>query len=137
MARPEHQVFHVSVIAEDDSHITMTHTRGMRSYEFLELIIYGLSAETGMRVINSVADFYKQSPGFCPDIPFKITGIKSNFMAKLVTPEQSVHRLGKGHPLTFSEPMMQIVWADKEDRWPWEEGFDQHKEQYIPLLFLK
>jgi uncharacterized protein DUF4262 len=104
-----------------------------------EIVVIGLSADKAMQLINLVCDRVAQGGQFdegslSMDL---LNGLPVAFMK--VEPEHYDDRFGFANWFyqslpTAGFPVLQLVWPDREGRFPWDTQFDQSPRSMQPVL---
>ncbi|HEY7123481.1 MAG TPA: DUF4262 domain-containing protein [Ktedonobacterales bacterium] len=103
-----------------------------------ELIILGLYPNTGAQIINSVVARLKQGETFADGQQVKglVKGLALAF--RTVTRQHYDDYVGAAQTYHQSRNewlLLQIVWPDTKDRFPWQDGFEERFKDKQPLLF--
>jgi hypothetical protein len=108
----------------------------LESYNHPELICFGLSNDLMHALINDVAALIKQGEKIEPGRDYD--NIFANSDAQFVQVDaRSVpdyFRLALEYYQLDQVPAMQLVWTDRENRFPWEMGFEEEFVYKQPLL---
>ena len=92
-------------------------------YEHPEVIVFGMSDEEAEDLLNAVADAADEGTSFKPGVNYQdlLVGYPVRFLPlptdKVTEYLKTAERVY--HGVEF--PVLQLVWPDKEQRWPWEE----------------
>jgi Domain of unknown function (DUF4262) len=104
-----------------------------------ELVLCGLPVENGAAIINAIgarlADGTDYSPGdvlddICP-APLAFRAVDSSWRATDGLLGISNTFYGMVRP-----PYLQVVWSDRNGRFPWDQGFQPELDRLQPLLWL-
>lgn len=106
------------------------------TYKQPEIICFGLPDKLGHEIINEVADLIKNGENIKTytnyDNIFK--GSRAEFLS---VDERNIDDYF-GAALNYYEktkfPAVQLVWTDRNDKFPWEEDFEEKFLYYQPLL---
>lgn len=105
-------------------------------FEHPEIICFGLTTKTLHALINNVADIVKEGKTIATNIDFY--DIFESTRAQFLKVD---HRnIGDyfGTAINFYEtsdfPTIQLVWTDRNDKFPWEDGFEEEFTYRQPLL---
>jgi hypothetical protein len=102
-----------------------------------ELICFGLKTEVMGAILNHACDLVKNGetlainkvyPGFLEGYNIKFLKVDKEYYPNYV---------GYGgwfYNMTFDFPLLQLVWPDKQHKFPWEEGFNPDWKFKQPLL---
>jgi len=103
-----------------------------------ELIVVGLNPKVAFRAINDVRDMIQAGRRFKPgDLSDKIF---ERCQAAFVEAPASTHGLFIGTAIWFYRslqttfPVLQLVWPDNQNRFPWDPGCDERCGERQPLL---
>ncbi len=129
--------WHMIGIAEDAEgpdfvySVGLHHTLGQP-----EIIIFGLSPDTGMRIINNIGEAMRKGTRFADACASDelIEGYSCVFRAFA----RDQYREYLGYALWFYEgadfPVLQCVWPDREHRYPWHGDFCADLRKQQPLF---
>jgi hypothetical protein len=130
---------HILRIAGDDQTPDYAFSIGLYvNYDHPELVIFGLSSDASKSIINDIRDRAKAGQKFadgdiCDDV---LVGANVSF-ARVPLQAYDTY-LGTAiwfyskSPRPF--PCLQIVWPDREGRFPWDTGFDAEMRRFQPVL---
>ncbi|MFK7739910.1 MAG: DUF4262 domain-containing protein [Planctomycetota bacterium] len=138
----------LETVAEHGVHITyvapasgrgagMAFTVGLwEKYEQPEVVVFGLEPDGAHDLLNAIADECAEDRRFADGEKHDdlLVGYSVRFVA--VPPEQVVEHC---HGMTWAYedkpvPCVQLVWPDKNRRWPWQEGVREGFRKVQPVL---
>ena len=106
-----------------------------KNYQHPELISFGLTTETLHSILNIGGELVKEGHKLQPDKAYDEFFEQGTAMVINVDERSLKDYFGYGFSFnggTF--PAMQIVWPDRNDKLPWEEGFEEEFIDKQPLL---
>jgi hypothetical protein len=130
--------FHVGIIAEDEYLPGFAYTIGLfKTYKHPEIIVFGLNNEIMHGILNELGSEIKKGKSFSPNKDYD--NIISNFPVKLIEIKKEYYQDYFGYGGWFYEnkfefPAYQLVWTDKENKYPWEDGFYEKWKFKQPIL---
>lgn len=108
------------------------------THRSFELAVFGLPAETCMRLINAAGDLVKQGSEFRPGD--HVDDVINNYPVAVKFIHNSWYGDLFGQALDFYQQpplaFLQLVWPDKQHRFPWDDGVDEHCRDVQPQLWL-
>jgi hypothetical protein len=108
----------------------------LESYRHPELICFGLSINLMHTLINDVAALIKQGEKIEPGRNYD--NIFANSVAQFVQVDAGnvpdYFKLALNYYQLDQIPAMQLVWTDRENRFPWDVGFEEEFVYKQPLL---
>lgn len=133
----EYGVHIVHVPENDDGEPGFSFTVGLwHSFEQPEIVVFGLPEEVAHDLLNSIADEAAEDKKFLSDTRHEelLVGYAVRFVA--VPKERYGDYLGSAmwayEGADF--PCVQLVWPDKQGRWPWEPGVREGFAESQPVL---
>lgn len=107
-----------------------------QKYKHPEIICFGLSVQTLHALINDVADLVKDNQIIETGIPYP--DFFNEAKAEFVKVDPRSIRDYFGYAIDFYDsvnfPAVQLVWTDRNDKFPWEIDFEQEFIYRQPLL---
>lgn len=108
----------------------------LKTYGHPEIICFGLSSKAATEVLNNIADIIKSGQ------KIELKKVYDNFFinvdSQFIEVDQRYIKNYLGYDIWFYEtldiPSLQLVWADRENKFPWEDTFDQELIYRQPLL---
>jgi hypothetical protein len=108
----------------------------IESYQHPELICFGLSTDLMHTLINDVATLIKQGEKI--ELGKNYDNIFANSDAQFVQADAKnvpdYFKLALKYYQLDQIPAMQLVWTDRENRFPWDTGFEEEFVYKQPLL---
>lgn len=103
-----------------------------------EVCVFGLPPQTGMKVINAAGEWLRSGGDlFADEVSSEVL---NNHDVAVRRVDPSWHEDLFGQALGFyrgrTPTFLQLVWPDREGRFPWDEGVDEHCRQVQPMLWL-
>lgn len=122
----ENYACHVMNVPADDEGPAFAYSIGLtRSFGQPELICFGLRDNTMQAMINTLRD--RMSNGEVFSNAQRVSGLITGYDCELRSVRAPLHPEFLGYALWFyaDEPfdVLQIVWPDKQHRFPWEDGY--------------
>ncbi|HEX5220498.1 MAG TPA: DUF4262 domain-containing protein [Verrucomicrobiae bacterium] len=99
------------------------------SYGHPEILVMGLSTEVGHQLINLAGAQIASGKVFRAGD--RVEGLVKGFVCDFITIDISQYKEYLGYGVWFYRqlkqpfPALQLVWPDKQGRFPWESGYDQ------------
>lgn len=107
-----------------------------QSYKHPEVICFGLSIELMHQLINDVANLIRQGEEFTIRKSYSNIFQNTNAAFLKVAPENigDYFSLGMRHYGNDEFPAIQLVWTDRNNKFPWENDFEEEFFYRQPLL---
>jgi hypothetical protein len=108
------------------------------SYSHPEIVIMGLNSNTAKCIINDIAELIENGATF--EICSLYDEIVKGYPVAFIEVNISNYREYLGYANWFYSslpspyPALQMVWPDKEGKFPWQDGYDEHFRSLQPLL---
>jgi len=127
----------VAMIEATDYLPSFAYTIGLwKSYGHPELISFGLTVKTLHEILNLAGENIKNGA------QYKVGTVYSEFFtngnAQLLAVDERNIRDYFGYAVWFNKgqefPAMQLVWTDRDGKYPWEEGYGEEFKYRQPLL---
>jgi Domain of unknown function (DUF4262) len=107
------------------------------SYKHPEIVVFGLPLELAHRVINGIGEDIKAGNAF--EDGHEYGDILEAVNCMLRTVDANWYRPFLGYAMWYYRggefPVLQCIWPDKEQRYPWQPGFKKAWLGKQPLLF--
>lgn len=118
-------VINTTVLDVNNNPLYFSFTKGMIDLGMLEMCVYGLYPATAVDVLNQLA-VIQRADELKLDHRYHEILVGFDLIVKRVAPADSIRRFGdpKTNPVVARE-MLQAVWPDEQNKFPWEEGFDE------------
>ncbi|MFC5270776.1 DUF4262 domain-containing protein [Adhaeribacter terreus] len=128
---------HIVVVEADDYLPAFAYTIGLfQTYGHPEIICFGLAPEVLKTLLQDAQKLIKQGKKLIPGYLFPefLKGFNAQFLR--VNPEYYANYFPLAqHFYNFrSFPALQLVWPDKQQKFPWEAGFNADLKFNQPLL---
>ena len=128
---------HVMHVTCDQGIPSFSYTVGLwHHFEQPEVIVFGLEFDAADELLHSVADACDQGGRFAHGEKHEglLVGFAVRFLG--VAREVASERLGAADWAYAGDDYgcVQLVWPDKEKRWPWQDGVRQGFRDVQPLL---
>jgi hypothetical protein len=128
---------HVVQVEDEQGEPEYAFSVGMwHSFEQAEVVVFGLPAEAAEALLEAIADDAAEGKTFVADSRHEglLQGYPVRFLAvpKAAYAEHFPEALWAYEQAEF--PMLQLVWPDKQGRWPWEAGVREGFRDAQPLL---
>jgi Domain of unknown function (DUF4262) len=130
--------FHIAFIEADDYLPAFAYTIGLyKTYNHPEIIVFGLKQEVMNGVLNGLGDDIKKGTIYNSNENYK--GILAQFPIQFIDVDKEHYADYVGYCAWFNDrnfdfPLYQLVWTDKQSRFPWEEDFFKDWRFKQPLL---
>jgi hypothetical protein len=121
----EHHGCHVVSVLEEGNLPPFAYTIGLfRNFNHAEVLVYGLPRERAHALLNNARDDVRAGQRFAVGQTYAdlLKGYDCTFRAIPL----SQYREHLGWAIWFYDgpefPALQLVWPDREGRWPWQDG---------------
>jgi hypothetical protein len=133
----EYGVHIVHVPEDDEGEPGFSFTVGLwHSFQQPEVVVFGLAEDIAHELLNALADEAADAKKFLPDTRHE--GLLIDYPVRFVgVPKPQYERyLGSAMWAYESDefPCVQLVWPDKQGRWPWEPGVREGFAAAQPVL---
>jgi hypothetical protein len=131
---------HVVHVPQTDEQPEYSYTVGLwESFGQPEVLVFGLEEEVAEDLLNVVADEASEDAKFLPDS--KHDGLLVGYPARFFVVAQPqyaalVPQIGWAYAGEVV-PVVQLVWPDKQGRWPWEDGVREGFAKSQPVFGRK
>lgn len=114
--------------------VTLVYSIGLSDIGLPEIVTFGLPAAVATHIINDAAKLLREGK-LALDTPIdNISTLPLVF--KAVTPENAAeYIIQANHRLNRQLPAIQMIWPDKESRFPWEKEFDKNFQGIQPHIY--
>ncbi len=131
---------HIVHVPADDDGPAFTFTVGLwHSFEQPEVIVFGLQQEVAADLLNALADEAAEGKTFLADSRHE--GLLVGYPLRFLEVPKDQYAGHFGMALWAYEgddfPGVQMVWPDKQGRWPWEPGLREGFAQSQPVIGRK
>lgn len=129
---------HLALLESDDYLPALVYTIGLyEKFQHPEVIIFGLKTEVMGHLLNGLRDEIRKGKSYKPNqtYPGFLEGYEIQFLE--VKKENYPDYLGYAgwyYKKTFDFPVLQMIWPDKDHKWPWESEFNENWKFKQPLL---
>lgn len=129
---------HIALFEADNYLPAFAYSIGLyKNYGHPEIICFGLPKDLMGIIINHAHDLIKESATFVTEKLY--SGFLKDFDIQFLQVNQSFYPdyLGYGgwfHNNTWDFPVLQLVWCDKQQYFPWEDNFNPDWKYIQPLL---
>ncbi|MGN6178882.1 MAG: DUF4262 domain-containing protein [Mucilaginibacter sp.] len=119
---------HLALVEADNYLPAFVYSIGLfKNYQHPEIICFGLKTDVMGHLINHFKDMVKLGHSFEPSILYE--GFLKDYPVQFVKVDQAYYAdylgyAGWFYDSTFEFPVLQLVWPDKEGRFPWESEFN-------------
>ncbi len=129
---------HLALIESDGYLPTFVYSIGLfETFQHPEVIVFGLKTDVMGSIINHVRDEIRAGKKFNSGTKYSgfLEGFEIQFLDvnKVGYPDYFGYA-GWYYKNSFDFPALQLVWPDKESRWPWERDFNSNWKFKQPLL---
>ena len=138
LADIESHGWHVIRVPSDDDSTGWAFSVGLfHTFRHPEVVIFGLSTELMHDVLNGIGEDVRAGHRYEADVESHDVLEGVHCMFKAVRPRWYPAFMGYGVWLYRGDrfPVMQCVWPDKSQRYPWDDGFRRDWLELQPLLF--
>lgn len=128
---------HVLKVGAEEDSPTFAYSVGLyHTFAHPEIIMLGLGLDTMHRILNLVADALREGRRYAPgDVTDEfLEGYDVTF--RTVPERQYAPYLGWANWFHggFGYPVLQMIYPDRERRWPWEDGVTEWFRRNQPIL---
>jgi hypothetical protein len=128
---------HIVHVPEDDDDPAYSFTVGLwHSFEQPEVVVFGLPEPVAHELLNSLADECSEDRKFLPDS--RHDGVLVGYPVRFVAVPKQHYDGYLGSAVWAYEgdefPCVQLVWPDKQGRWPWDNGVREGFADSQPVL---
>lgn len=115
---------------------SMAYTVGLSdNSEMSEIIVFGLPQDTAVKVLNLAADKLREGTAKPDEL---LTEICNLSMVLKVVPKSiaNEYTLQARYRAKRDVPVMQLVWPDRNGKFPWEDNYKKEFLAHQPNLFI-
>ncbi|CAM4113771.1 MULTISPECIES: DUF4262 domain-containing protein [Flavobacterium] len=129
---------HLALLESDGYLPAFVYTIGLyEKFQHPEIIIFGLKTDVMAHLLNGLRDEIRKGKNYQPNQTYSglLEGYEIQFLE--VKRENYPDYLGYAgwyYKKTFDFPVLQMIWPDKENKWPWETEFNENWKFEQPLL---
>lgn len=129
---------HLALLESDGYLPSFVYTIGLyEKFQHPEIIIFGLKTDVMGRLLNHLRDEIRKGESYKSNKIYSglLEGYEIQFLE--VKKENYPDYLGYAswyYKKSFDFPVLQMIWPDKESKWPWENDFNEHWKFKQPLL---
>jgi hypothetical protein len=129
---------HLALLEADSYLPAFVYSIGLfKKFGHPEVICFGLRTDVMASILNIACDLIKSGKTLAPDQLYSefLEGYQVQFIP--VDKNYYSNYVGYGgwfYGNTFDFPLLQLVWPDKEKRFPWDQGFNSNWKFSQPLL---
>jgi hypothetical protein len=132
----EHGV-HIVHVPEGDKGPGFSSTVGLwHTFEQPEVIVFGMPPEVAHELLDAIADEANDAQTFVAGSQHE--GLLQHYPVRFLAVPMAVHgeyfRSARWAYEGSEFPAVQLVWPDKQGRWPWDDGVRQVFRECQPLL---
>lgn len=130
--------FHIIFIPEGEYLPSFAYTIGLKeTYNHPEIIVFGLKQEVMGGILNALGTEIKNGKNYEPNADYE--NVISNYPIRFIEVKKEHYPdylgyAGWFYENTFDFPAYQLVWTDKENNYPWENGFNENWKFKQPIL---
>jgi hypothetical protein len=129
---------HLALLEGDNYLPAFVYSIGLyKKFNHPEIICFGLKTEVMAGILNHALDLVKNGEtlekgklysGFLVGYDIQFIEVEKEYY------QNYVGYAGWFYDMTFDFPLLQLVWPDKQNKFPWEEGFNPDWKFKQPLL---
>ncbi len=129
---------HLALLESDGYLPAFTYTIGLyEKFQHPEIIIFGLETNIMGHILNDLRDEIKKGEAYEPNKTY--SGLLEGYEIQFLEVKKENYRDYLGYAAwyykkSFDFPVLQMIWPDKESKWPWENGFNEKWKLRQPLL---
>lgn len=114
-----------------------SYTIGLAKFLHPDLVVYGVNPSTAQTMLNEVGQRVREGEKFTPGVSYARVLRDLDVRVLVVPPEVGefgvAARFYREHDIQHWA-MLQLVWPDKANLFPWDKGFDENLRPFQPLL---
>lgn len=129
---------HLTLIEADNYMPAFVYSIGLfKRFGHSEIICFGLNIDVMASIINHACDLIKNGGKLATDTSYK--GFLEGFPVQFINVDKEYYQnyVGYGgmfYNQTFDFPLLQLVWTDKQNKFPWDKDFNPDWKFKQPLL---
>lgn len=128
---------HIVHVPEEDDAPGFSFTVGLwHTFEQPEVVVFGLAEEVAHDLLNALADDAAEDKKFLADT--RHDGVLVGYPVRFIAVPKAQYDDYLGSAVWAYEgddfPCVQLVWPDKQGRWPWEAGVREGFAAAQPVL---
>ncbi len=129
---------HLALLEPDNYLPGFVYTIGLfKNFGHAELICFGLKTDVAAAILNHPRDLIKNRETLTTNKPY--ADFLEDYEIRFLQADKAFYSNYVGYAgwfynMTFDFPLLQLVWTDKQNRFPWEEGFNPAWKFKQPLL---
>lgn len=129
---------HLAMVEADDYSPAFVYTIGLfKNFKHPEIIIFGLSVDVMGHILNHLKDEIANGSKY--DLDRLYSNILSGYDVQFLEVAKDNYQYYLGYAgwyydHTWNFPVLEIIWPDKNSRWPWELEFNENWKFKQPLL---
>lgn len=128
-------VINTSVLDTNNNPLYYSFTKGLNVLGMKEMCVYGMSPASAVDVLNHLA-VLQQKGELILDHKYSEFLVGFDLVVKEVRATNSVYRFGIGSPTpVIAREMLQVVWPDEQNVFPWEANFDERQRHLQYKLY--
>lgn len=107
-----------------------------KNYGHPEIICFGLTVDNMAEILTGICETVKKGATYVPDKSYD--DILADHDVRFLRADKSYYADYVGYACWYYEghefPLLQLVWPDRDRKFPWEDGFDAELKFNQPLL---
>ncbi|TCI84800.1 DUF4262 domain-containing protein [Tenacibaculum sp. M341] len=129
---------YLAILESDGYSPAFVYTIGLyEKFKHPEIIIFGLQTDVMGHLLNELRDEIRKGNKYNPNQQY--SGVLEGYDIQFLEVNQANYADYLGYASwyynnTFDFPVLQMIWPDKESKWPWEIGFNENWKFKQPLL---
>jgi hypothetical protein len=129
---------HLTLIEADNYLPAFVYSIGLfKKFGHPEIICFGLKTDVSASIINHARDLIKNGKILIPDKLYR--GFLEEFPIQFIQVDKTYYHNYVGYAgwfynQTFDFPLLQLVWTDKQNNFPWDKDFNPDWKFKQPLL---
>ena len=127
----------IALFEADNYRPAFAYTTGLfKTYGHAEIICFGLRTDVMAAIINHAYELIKQGDTLVTNKPYN--EFLEGYAVQFIKVDEDYYRHYVGYAgwfyKSFDFPLLQLVWPDKQNNFPWEEDFNPDWKFKQPLL---
>jgi hypothetical protein len=127
----------VVCVSGDEKNPPFAYSVGLqKTYDHPEIICFGMPIKLSHQIINDVAEIIKKDGKIKPNTEYTniFKDSRAIFLPVKKNNIEGYLYVAIGYYGSNNFEALQLIWTDRNNKFPWEKGFEEEFEFYQPLL---